>query len=475
MTRRTLLIGAGAGVLGVLLASCTPEPAPSPTPDRSPTPKPTAGSITPAAFARSSWTTDPFALGAASFTPVGTQASAREALAEPIDDRLFISGEATDVDAPGTIAAALRSGDRAADQLLRAADSGERVAIVGAGLAGAAAAARLVAEGLQVTVFEARDRVGGRVQSVVDDKAWPFPAQLGGWLLGSSDDVLLDALNALDIRTVPVTGSLWRSTDGDGDVEPVPIEPVQAAIATAQQGLTDASLDDALAAAGAELEEPGLAALLASIAASAGADASDVSTWFPPRLPVDEMLAPLGDLTPAIEGLLEGAKLSLSSPVSRVAYDEAGVSLGIASGESLSFDRVLITVPLGVLKSEGLQFSPALPFGHRGAIAELGMGRIETVWLRFEDPLIVAEPEPEPEPEPEEGADAADDSAATLWHVVGGDALIRTWINLAPATGENVVVGIVGGEAAGTFAELNDQKAVEAAIASLAPFLSAPA
>ena len=471
MTRRTLLIGAGAGVLGVLLASCTPEPAPSPTPDRSPTPKPTAGSITPAAFARSSWTTDPFALGAASFTPVGTQASAREALAEPIDDRLFISGEATDVDAPGTIAAALRSGDRAADQLLRAADSGERVAIVGAGLAGAAAAARLVAEGLQVTVFEARDRVGGRVQSVVDDKAWPFPAQLGGWLLGSSDDVLLDALNALDIRTVPVTGSLWRSTDGD--VEPVPIEPVQAAIATAQQGLTDASLDDALAAAGADLEEPGLAALLASVAASAGADASDVSTWFPPRLPVDEMLAPLGDLTPAIEGLLEGAKLSLSSPVSRVAYDEAGVSLGIASGESLSFDRVLITVPLGVLKSEGLQFSPALPFGHRGAIAELGMGRIETVWLRFEDPLIVAEPEPEPEPE--EGADAADASAATLWHVVGGDALIRTWINLAPATGENVLVGIVGGEAAGTFAELNDQKAVEAAIASLAPFLSAPA
>ncbi|MEV8175687.1 FAD-dependent oxidoreductase [Microbacterium sp. NPDC079176] len=473
MTRRTLLIGAGAGVLGVLLASCTPEPAPSPTPDRSPTPKPTAGSITPAAFARSSWTTDPFALGAASFTPVGTQASAREALAEPIDDRLFISGEATDVDAPGTIAAALRSGDRAADQLLRAADSGERVAIVGAGLAGAAAAARLVAEGLQVTVFEARDRVGGRVQSVVDDKAWPFPAQLGGWLLGSSDDVLLDALNALDIRTVPVTGSLWRSTDGD--VEPVPIEPVQAAIATTQQGLTDASLDDALAAAGADLEEPGLAALLASVAASAGADASDVSTWFPPRLPVDEMLAPLGDLTPAIEGLLEGAKLSLSSPVSRVAYDEAGVSLGIASGESLSFDRVLITVPLGVLKSEGLQFSPALPFGHRGAIAELGMGRIETVWLRFEDPLIVAEPEPEPEPEPEDGADAAGASAATLWHVVGGDALIRTWINLAPATGENVVVGIVGGEAAGTFAELNDQKAVEAAIASLAPFLSAPA
>lgn len=466
MTRRTLLIGAGAGVLGVLLASCTPEPAPSPTPDSSPTPKPTSDTITPAAFARSSWSTDPFALGAASFTPVGVQASARDALTEPIDDRLFLAGEATDAEAPGTLAAAFRSGRRAAEQLRRVADEGERVAIIGAGLAGAAAASRLVADGLQVTVFEARDRVGGRIHSVVDDKAWPFPAQLGGWLLGASDDDMLDELAALDMRTEALTGALWRSSDGD--VDPVPIAPVEAAIATAQQGLTDTSLEDALAAAGADPEEPGLAALLAAIAASSGADASTSSTWFPPALPQEEYTAPLGDLTPVIDGLLDGAKLSLSSPVSRIAYDDAGVSLGIASGESLSFDRVLITVPLGVLKSDGLQFAPALPFGHRGAIAELGMGQIETVWLRFDEPLIGAVPEGGDE------ADASGDVAAvsTIWHVVGGDAMIRTWYNLNPATGENIIVGIVGGEAADAFAKLDDQKALEAAIASLAPFFA---
>ncbi|ABL80122.1 MULTISPECIES: FAD-dependent oxidoreductase [unclassified Nocardioides] len=37
------------------------------------------------------------------------------------------------------------------------------VAVLGAGLAGLAAASSLVAEGFDVTVFEARDRVGGRV------------------------------------------------------------------------------------------------------------------------------------------------------------------------------------------------------------------------------------------------------------------------------------------------------------------------
>lgn len=469
MTRRTLLIGAGAGVLGVLLASCTPEPVPSPTPDRSPTPRPTTDAITPAAFARSSWTTDPFALGAASFTPVGVQAGAREALAASVDDRLFFAGEATDVDSPGSMAGALRSGERAAEDVLRVADDGERIAVVGAGLAGAAAAARLAAAGADVRVFEGRDRIGGRVHSVVDEKAWPFPAQLGGWLLGAPDDGILQTLEQLDIRAASVTGGTWRSTEGD--VEPVADDTVLSAISAAQQLATDSSIEEALTRAGSDPTEPRLAALLAGLTASSGADAAEASSWFPPALPPQDRTAPLGDLSPLFDGLLEGVKVSLSSPVSRVAYDEAGVSLGIATGESLSFDRVVVTAPLGVLQSDGLQFAPALPFGHRGAIAELAMGRIETVWLRFdESPFIPAEPDAGTDDEAD--TDAAAGTAATIWHVVGGDALIRTWIDLAPSTGENVVVGLVGGEDAATFADLDDQGALEAAVASLRPFLA---
>lgn len=449
ITRRTLLVGAGAGVIGVLLASCTPEPAPTPTPDRSPSPQPTSDGLVPAAFARSAWATDPSALGSASFTPAGIQNTSHDALAAPVDDRLFFAGEATDADAPGTIAGALRSGVRAAEDLLAAAGAEERVAIVGAGLAGAAAAARLARTGLALTVFESRDRTGGRMQSVTDDELWPVPAQLGGWLIGADDTELSEQLNALDIRTAALETPLWRSADGDVDAPSS--QPIIDAITAAQALPADVPLSQALADAGADPAEPGLAALLAYVAASAGSDADRASSWFPPVLPSDTRTAVLGDFGAVFSQLLDGVKVSLSSAVSRVAYDDAGVSLGIATGESLSFDRVIITVPLGVLQSDGIEFAPKLPFAQRGAIADLGVGFIETVWLRFDEPLL--------------------DTEATIWHAVGGEQKIRTWFNLAPVTGENIVVGIVGGADAAEFAALDDKAAQAAAMAALAPFM----
>jgi len=43
---------------------------------------------------------------------------AREALAAPLDDTVFFAGEATDPEEAGTVAGALRSGQRAAREVL---------------------------------------------------------------------------------------------------------------------------------------------------------------------------------------------------------------------------------------------------------------------------------------------------------------------------------------------------------------------
>jgi monoamine oxidase len=63
------------------------------------------------------WAVDPHALGAYSYVRVGGQ-GAREALAEPLDGTVFFAGEATDRNEAGTVAGALRSGRRAATELL---------------------------------------------------------------------------------------------------------------------------------------------------------------------------------------------------------------------------------------------------------------------------------------------------------------------------------------------------------------------
>ena len=62
------------------------------------------------------WHEDPLARGGYSYLLVGGE-GAREELAAPIDDTIFFAGEATDSDEAGTVAGALRSGQRAAHEV----------------------------------------------------------------------------------------------------------------------------------------------------------------------------------------------------------------------------------------------------------------------------------------------------------------------------------------------------------------------
>jgi len=64
------------------------------------------------------WQADPYSRGGYSYVRVGG-AGARERLGEPLEDTLFFAGEATDADEAGTVAGALRSGQRAARRVLR--------------------------------------------------------------------------------------------------------------------------------------------------------------------------------------------------------------------------------------------------------------------------------------------------------------------------------------------------------------------
>src|SRR5664279_4834996 len=76
-----------------------------------------------------------------------------------------------------------------------------RVAVVGAGLAGLACAVDLVRADIDVTVYEARDRVGGRVWSDVMPDGSPF--ERGGEFIETGYDHMLRRAAEYGLAVVP--------------------------------------------------------------------------------------------------------------------------------------------------------------------------------------------------------------------------------------------------------------------------------
>jgi monoamine oxidase len=73
------------------------------------------------------------------------------------------------------------------------------VVVIGAGLAGLAAARRLAAGGHEVTVVEARDRVGGRTEGLVLEDGTPL--ELGGQWIGQGHTRMLELAGELGLST----------------------------------------------------------------------------------------------------------------------------------------------------------------------------------------------------------------------------------------------------------------------------------
>jgi monoamine oxidase len=79
---------------------------------------------------------------------------------------------------------------------------GVSVLVAGAGLAGLAAARELSAAGANITVVDARDRVGGRVWTIHDGFADGQHAEGGGDLIEGDQQAVRDLAEQLDLRLV---------------------------------------------------------------------------------------------------------------------------------------------------------------------------------------------------------------------------------------------------------------------------------
>jgi monoamine oxidase len=116
-----------------------------------------------------------------------------------------------------------------------------------------------------------------------------------------------------------------------------------------------------------------------------GSDLEDLSAWWGDdgeEFGGEQHVWPEGyGQVPA--GLARGLDVRLGHRVTRVAYDGRGVVVTTDRGE-LRAQRVLVTLPIGVLRAGDVEFAPALPADKRASIERLGIGLLNKVALQFE-------------------------------------------------------------------------------------------
>jgi polyamine oxidase len=283
----------------------------------------------------------------------------------------------------------------------------ERVVVVGAGIAGLAAATGLRRAGIACVVLEARDRVGGRLHTI--DLAGT-PVDLGAsWIhhpVGNPLSAFCDEYGlARDAGNPIPTLSAYdrpehRLLDPTGVAVYAQVE--SEAFWDSIQGLSDRLGPDATAhdAIETHVAERGLSGavarrvrqeLRAEVEADAPGRAGDQSLRW---LAIDEQFdgdlfgdLPRGGYGRVIEALVGGIDVRLNSEVVSVDVNEHGVRATCADGSVERGSHVVVTVPLGVLKRGTLRFDPPLPARAQQAIERLGFGRYEKIAMKFEAPF----------------------------------------------------------------------------------------
>src|SRR5262245_45743662 len=87
------------------------------------------------------------------------------------------------------------------------------VLVIGAGVAGLAAAKKIAAAGIDVTVLEARDRIGGRIHTIRDDKS-AVPIELGAEFVHGRPRETLDIARAAKLILCDAGNDHWHIHNG---------------------------------------------------------------------------------------------------------------------------------------------------------------------------------------------------------------------------------------------------------------------
>jgi monoamine oxidase len=257
--------------------------------------------------------------------------------------------------------------------------------VIGAGVAGLAAARELHAAGLDVLILEARNRIGGRVHTVHDPHL-AVPVELGAEFVQGRPPGVWSLLSA-SLAASAVTGDSWCSGDGGPrrcgelfDALGPLFERMGPQEETFAHFLERAGIDERLRPwattyiegfNAAEKDKVSVLWLLEEERAAGEIDG-------------DRAFRILGGYAKLVDVLAGGAQLLLNTRVTSIEWGPGHVEARDAADATFRAPAAIVTVPLGVLQAGAIRFSPE-PDGIREAAAALEMGKAIKLNLRFRE------------------------------------------------------------------------------------------
>jgi monoamine oxidase len=259
------------------------------------------------------------------------------------------------------------------------------VVIIGAGAAGVGAARELKRLGKSFILLEARERAGGRVftdlslgQPVdmgaayihfAETNPWSAIAQeagidpLGGYRLWGGAKAFRSGIALDDVALAARLTALRKVPDVYDDIEE----------------REDVSLAQALRAQDRDVQDAGR--IQAQMAAGEDPEWVSVSDW-------QRLEGGQNRLVPGGYGSLVAKAAEALSPrlgVKVVAVDWSGSAVIVTTDKGpIRARKVIVTVPIGVLKAGHIRFTPALPLDAARALDGLKMGALSKIVLRFD-------------------------------------------------------------------------------------------
>ncbi len=280
-----------------------------------------------------------------------------------------------------------------------------QVLVIGAGIAGLAAARELQAQGISVTILEGRSRIGGRVYS--DRSLNNMPLDMGAsWIHGINNNPIYQLAQSgniqileTDYEEIELYGNNKFLSDQEQEIieqrlETILTEAEKIRKKRITQNQADISLRTALdqiiikgdqKLSPQQLQELNYA-INTTIEHEYADDIDHLSSYYwdtGSEVEGEDVLFP-GGYSQITELLAKGLDIKLNQIVKKITSNDQGVVVTTNQG-SFSAQKIIITLPLGVLKKGNIEFSPQLPEQKINAINRLGMGVLNKVYLQFSD------------------------------------------------------------------------------------------